>query len=218
MWYRLLLVYCTLFATALPGQSTNVSGVGRAGPRSFLPREREIALARSAAPASVSDSATVYVFGSEGYVVAVQGTNGVACYVGRSWPASLEPHCFDREGAATILPMEMRRVELLHRGVPYETVQREIADGLLQGRYRVPQRPAMTWMMSGGQQLIDDEGHPAGEWKPHLMIYYPYLTTAAVGLGPAPDPRQAILVGPGTPEANFMIIVGGFVHPDSTRR
>ena len=45
----------------------------------------EIALARSAAPASISDHATVMVLGREGYTTAVEGTNGFLCFVERSW-------------------------------------------------------------------------------------------------------------------------------------
>jgi hypothetical protein len=216
--FFIILGLSTSAPSSVLAQSTGGDGAGRAGPRLLLPPEREIALARSAAPAAVTDSATVYVLREAGYAVAVRGSSGVACYVGRSWPGSLEPHCFDAEGAATILPIEMRRTELLARGVPYETVQRQIADGLLHGRYRMPQRPALSWMMSSAQQLIDDDGKPAGAWRPHLMIYYPYLTAASLGLGPAPDPRQAMLVDGGTPEANLTIIVGSAVPPADTSR
>ena len=45
----------------------------------------EIALARSAAPSSISDGAEVMVLGREGYKVAVKGTNGFLCLVERSW-------------------------------------------------------------------------------------------------------------------------------------
>ena len=58
-------------------------------------RAKEIALARSAAPAEVSRDATVYVLTDTGYAVAVPGSNGNACLVDRSWPDSLEPQCFD---------------------------------------------------------------------------------------------------------------------------
>jgi hypothetical protein len=51
----------------------------RAGPRKLLPAPQEIALARSAAPASVADSASVYVFTDTGYVLMERGTNGAAC-------------------------------------------------------------------------------------------------------------------------------------------
>jgi hypothetical protein len=57
----------------------------------------EIALARSAAPASISDRAEVMVLGREGYTTAVKGTNGFLCIVERSWGAGDdEPYLFGR--------------------------------------------------------------------------------------------------------------------------
>ena len=53
-------------------------------------RNAEIALARSAAPASVADGATVMVMGRQGYTIAVPGTNGFLCYVERSWARSTD--------------------------------------------------------------------------------------------------------------------------------
>jgi hypothetical protein len=178
----------------------------------MLPRQQEIALARSAAPRAVTDSATVYVLTDSGYVVAVAGSGGVACYVSRSWPESVEPHCFDAEGAATILPMEMRRVELMHRGKTAAEADREIADGLASGRFRLPRRPAMSYMMSGGQVLYNDEGRRVGRWHPHLMIYYPFLTGSDIGLA-GDDLNTAVLVDPGKPTSNMMIVVRQFVEP-----
>jgi len=68
----------------------------------------EIALARSAAPRSVSDGAEVMVLGREGYRTAVKGTNGFVCLVERSWGAATDdaefwnpkvrsPICFIRQ-------------------------------------------------------------------------------------------------------------------------
>ena len=48
-------------------------------------RQAEIALARSAAPASISREATVLVLGRQGYETAVEGTNGFVCVVARGW-------------------------------------------------------------------------------------------------------------------------------------
>jgi hypothetical protein len=200
-------------APSLVAQNTAAIAAGRAGPRTLLPVAQEIALARSAAPPGVSDSATVWVFGAQGYAVAVRGAGGVECYVSRSWPASLEPHCFDGEGAATIMRMEMRRTELLHRGTAADAVEREIADGIAAGRFRLPRRPAMSWMMSDAQRLISDDGRAVGNWRPHLMIYFPYLTAAELGLGSTDDPRHAILVDAGRATSNLMIIVRDFITP-----
>jgi hypothetical protein len=111
--------------------------------------------------------------------------------------------------------MEMRRVELLHQGRVADEVEREIALGLASGRYRLPRRPAMSYMMSGGQILYNDEGRRVGRWQPHLMIYYPFLTGSDLGLA-GDDPNSAILVDPGKPTANMMIILRQFVEPRSS--
>ena len=47
-------------------------------------RNAEIALARSAAPPSISRDAEVMVLGSHGYETAVKGKNGFVCIVERS--------------------------------------------------------------------------------------------------------------------------------------
>jgi hypothetical protein len=129
--------------------------------------------------------------------------------------ASLEPHCFDAEAAATILPMELRRTELLHRGYSLAEADQDIAAGLASGRFRLPRRLAMSYMMSSAQQLVSDDGRPVGSWRPHVMIFFPYLTAAELGLGPNQDPRAAILVDAGKATANVMVIVREFVEPRS---
>ena len=48
-------------------------------------RNAEIALARSAAPESISHDATVLVLGRHGYEKAVEGKNGFVCVVERGW-------------------------------------------------------------------------------------------------------------------------------------
>ena len=48
-------------------------------------RNAEIALARSAAPDSISRDATILVFGRHGYETAIEGKNGFVCVVERAW-------------------------------------------------------------------------------------------------------------------------------------
>lgn len=154
----------------------------------------------------------MYVLTGKGYEVAVQGTNGAACYVSRDWLESLEPHCFDAEGAATIMAQAMRRIELLHQGRTPAEADREIADGLASGRFRLPRRPAMSYMLSAAQVLYADDGRRVGAWQPHLMIYYPYLTAADLGLPGDGTPGLAV-VDAGRPTANIMVVVREFVQP-----
>lgn len=211
---RTWLIAALLAALATTGAAQS-AGSGQAGPRALLPRDREIALARSAAPAGVSAEARVLVFTDSGFVEAVPGSNGVTCLVNRSWVASLEPACFDPEAGATVMAAELFRTEAYHRGRPKEEVDREVALRLADGRFRLPGRPALVYMMSSGQQLISDEGRPAGKWQPHLMLYVPYLTNQALGLPEPPDFRRFMVnvSDPGKPWATLVVPVQQFVDP-----
>lgn len=187
------------------------SPFSRTGRRSLLPREQEVALARSAAPASISANARVLVFSDSGFVVADSGSNGVTCIVDRSWANSVEPQCFDSEASMSILPIEMERTRLLHRGLGEAEVERAIGEGLVSGHFRLPRRPALSYMMSDGQQLIGDDGIPAGHWRPHVMVYYPYLTNTAMGFDKTPDMRVGMVSDEGRPDASLVIVVPQFV-------
>ena len=56
----------------------------------LMERNAEIALARSAAPESISRDAEVLVLGRHGYETAVKGKNGFVCVVERSWMAPFD--------------------------------------------------------------------------------------------------------------------------------
>ena len=210
---RLVLLFTalTVWTASLPAQHP---GTGQSGRRALLPRSREIALARSAAPPAVSDSATIYVLGDKDYEVAVRGTNGNACYVDRDRVEAIAPQCFDAEGAATIMPLQMHRVALLHQGHTVAETDREIADGLLSGRFRLPRRTVMCYMMSADQRLFDDDGSSNGQWHPHLMLYIPYITGAELGLGKTgSDGKTTFVRYGGEPLANVIIVLRDFLQP-----
>jgi hypothetical protein len=209
--------YAILALSLLPClASAQAATRSRPGKRPLLPAAQEIALARSAAPAEVSRDATIYVLTDTGYAVAVTGTNGNACLVDRSWPASLEPQCFDPEARATIMQSSLAQMAGIQQGRNPDAIDRDLADGLRDGRYRLPTRPAMSYMMSSAQRLIGDDGKPAGNWQPHLMLFMPYMTGEQLGLGPTPNPAAGIMVDSGKPTANLMVIVKKFVDPEGT--
>jgi len=197
------------------GVVSQESTAARPGKRVPLERSREITLARSAAPPDVTARATVLVLGDTGYVTAVAGSNGVTCFVARSQPQSVEPQCFDAEASRTILQMELRRAALGQQGKSRDEIERDIASGFVDGRFRLPERPAVSYMMSAGQDLYNDEGRHVGRWHPHLMIYFPYLTAEAIG-HTGPDLRTVVVVDAGKPTANLMVIVREFIEPGAT--
>lgn len=209
-----------LLAATLPAaaQTTSTAQAGASGlaPTPELPplldRAHEVALARSAAPSDVSANATVLVLARGGYVVGETGSNGVTCLVDRSDPRALEPHCYDPEGSRTILRIRLREAELREQGRSKAEIDADVNEGIRTGRLALPARPAMSYMMSAAQVLYD-EGREVGAWKPHLMIYVPYLTAADLGLGDTPSPAAAMVFEDGTALACIVIVVETFVEP-----
>ena len=55
----------------------------------------EIAMARSAAPESISRDAEVLVLGRHGFETAVKGKNGFVCIVGRGWTSAADAEFWD---------------------------------------------------------------------------------------------------------------------------
>ena len=93
----------------------------------LMDRTAEIALARSAAPPSVSRDATVMILGSHGYETAVEGKNGFVCIVERAWmnpfdspefwnPKNRSPICYNPQAARTVLPFTLMRTNLVLAG------------------------------------------------------------------------------------------------------
>jgi len=89
--------------------------------------DAEIALARSAAPESVSRDAEVMVMDQHGYKTVVKGKNGFVCLVERSWTAPSDnpdfwnpklrgPLCLNAPAARSYLPQTIRKTELVLAG------------------------------------------------------------------------------------------------------
>jgi hypothetical protein len=203
---RLSLPVLVLLATV----ARHGAAQSRHGSRPVMPRGAEIALARSAAPEAISAGARVWIWSGSSYVVGDSGRTTVNCYVARPWVPSVEPHCMDEEASATILPVLMRKIELYAQGKTDAEVEREVADGIRTGRFRLPGRPALTYMMSAAQNLVSGDGSPVGAWQPHLMIYYPQWTGQQAGLsGFVAD--VGFIENPGTPLAALVVPLKTFV-------
>jgi hypothetical protein len=148
----------------------------------------EIALARSAAPAAISDKATVLALKPQGYETAVHGTNGFTCLVERSWmspfgspefwnPKIRGPICYNPAASKSILTYTLRRTKLVLAGLS----KAQILDGMRAavGRKELPwpEPGAMSFMMSKDGYLNDEAGH----WHSHLMFHVPRVAAASWG-------------------------------------
>jgi len=165
------------------------------------PRDVQFALAVSAGP-PISDKATVYVLGPQGYEVARQGTNGFSCILERQSVDTVVPVCYDAEGTATLIPVDEFIEHERARGQADANIAKAVADGYRTGQFKAPRKGGIAYMLSDYNWLIDPKTKKVTHFPGHLMFYAPNATAEDVGRGPgAPD-----LTDPGQPD-NFLVVV-----------
>jgi hypothetical protein len=148
----------------------------------LLPRQKEIALAVSAAPEHLRKGAGLYVLERNGFVKIKDSTNGFTCIVNRDHPLNQKPVCFDAEGTVTILPKILRVGELLMQGTSMSKIDAEIAEGFHTGKYISPRRPGVAYMLSGDIRNFNPRTGKVESFPPHVMFYAPNLTNADLGV------------------------------------
>lgn len=162
-------------------------------------RNAEIALARSAAPDSISHDAKILVLGPHGYETAVEGKNGFVCAVERGWMAPFDnpefwnpkirgPLCFNPPAARSILPMTYKRTEMVLAGQSKAQVMEGIATF---AKKNVPplEPGALTYMLSKEAYLTDSGDHNMA----HLMFYSPIVNGSVWG---ADLPKSPVMLNP----------------------
>lgn len=144
----------------------------------MVDREAEIALARSAAPESISRDAEVLVLGRHGFETAVQGTNGFVCIVGRGWTSAPDadfwnpkvrvPICVNAPAARSYLLRVTKETGWILAGQTKAQLIETIA-AAIEKKELPPMEPgAMCYMMS--KQGFGGDSVP--HWPPHLMFFY----------------------------------------------
>ena len=182
-------------------------------------RNAEIALARSAAPESISRDAKVLVLGWRGYETAIEGRNGFVCMVERSWGSPFDsaefwnpkirvPECFNPAAARSILPLTFKRTEMVLAGLSKAQMIDRIKAGFNNKELPAPEPGAMCYMMSRAGYLNDT----LGRHVPHLMFYFPLTDKSSWG---ADLPDSPVTLNPqfqGGPEpiTEFVIPVGNW--------
>lgn len=185
----------------------------------LMPRDAEMALARSAAPAAIADHATIKVLTESGFQVVREGDNGFTCVVLRGWAAPTwtpapfrnliydaqvrAPICFNPVASRSVLPYQELRTALGMQGKGPD----QIAEGV-QAAYATGVLPRID--MVGFAYMWSAHSHLApglGAWRPHVMIYTPYYTNAMLGGNEFGGPMPAVTDDAGTPFAVTVIPV-----------
>jgi hypothetical protein len=159
----------------------------------------EVALARTAAPASISKNAEVMVLGHVGYTTAVKGGNGFVCLVERSWgAATIEPEfwnpkvrspiCFNPPAARSFLPLFLMKTRLVLSGKSKVEIAEAIGSALNKKELPALEQGAMCYMLSK-QQYLNDQGK---SWHPHLMFLIPGDAAESWGANLAASPVIAV--------------------------
>jgi hypothetical protein len=180
----------------------------------LMDRDAEIALARSAAPESISRDATVVVLGRHGYETAVEGKNGFVCGVERAWmnvfdnPDFWNPRvrgalCYNPPAARSVLPLVYLRAQLVLSGLSKEQMIARIKAAYAKKELPALEPGSMSYMMSKQAYLSDGEPHSLA----HLMFYTPLMDAASWGAGLPKSPVFLLPAFQGAPEPIDVFIV-----------
>ncbi len=156
----------------------------------LMERNAEIALARSAAPESISGDAEIMVLGQHGYETAIKGKNGFTCLVWRSWMSGTDepdfwnpklrgPACLNMLAARSQVPLTLKKTEAILASRSKEQMSDAVKAAFDRKELLTPESGAMCYMMSKQQYLSDVGGH----WHPHLMFFFPLTEPAVLGAG-----------------------------------
>ena len=172
----------------------------------------EIALARTAAPPSVSADAEVLVLGEHGYETAIAGSNGFVCFVERSWAAGFDdaefwnpklraPNCFNPPAVRSVLPQFLRRTEWVLAGVARAQMIENTRAAFASRRFTDPEAGSLSFMLSKQGYVSDDA---AGPWLPHVMFFVPRGQAVAWGAGLEDSPVLGVEGSPLEPTVLFV--------------
>jgi hypothetical protein len=209
-------------STVVLSSSAAIQGTAQELPKVYdasVPRERQIALALSAAPAEVSSKATIYILGLKGLEKVREGTNGFSCYVGRHFvkptETTVEPVCFDAEGSRTTFIVRLREEKLRSDGKSEAEIKADIAIGYKEGRFKDPSKPGFLYMMSSENRLGPTPDHGTASFPPHLMFYAPYMTTKDIGFDSQPHLDYLGMTHPGAPDNLIVVLPNASTPPAS---
>src|SRR6202166_19669 len=124
--FALLIVLGTAYQVMAQDAKTSYPSMAPIDQYLMTDRDAETALARSAAPESISRDAEVLILGRHGFETAVKGKNGFVCVVERSWTSAADadfwnpkvrtPICWNGEAGRSLLPRNLKRTELILAG------------------------------------------------------------------------------------------------------
>lgn len=190
---------------------------------------QELALARSAAPQKISEAASIWTLGHDGYERIVEGTNGFNCLVLRKWSAIFDdqrelfdwdglvaPICYDPVASKGPMLEQFLRAKSGLEGDSHDEIKRAVYEAYVDGKLPTPIAVSFAYMYSSAQKLSPNVGH----WHPHLMVYAPYYDNSMLGGNAVSSGDPIVFEAPGTFRAIIAIPVDGregHISPEMTK-
>jgi hypothetical protein len=207
----LALLFATLASASAPDAKSSYPTMAPVEKYRMASPAEEIALARTAAPASISNDADVMVLGKGGYETAVKGKNGFVCFVERAWAAyfndpvfwnykNRSPNCFNAAAARTVLPALLERTQWVLAGVSKSEMEARAKTSAAANM--VPEPGSFSYMMSKQGYLNDTDGH----WHPHMMFFTAHATAASWGANLPGSPVFASEGGPNETTTFYVVL------------
>ena len=185
-WGNIVLV--AVFGAAWPIQAQDTKAQDTKSPYpSMAPieqyrmdRDAEIAMARTAAPPSISRDAEILVLGQKNFETAVHGKNGFVCLVGRAFagplnnpefwnPKNRSPICYNPPAARSLLPYAMKQTGMALAGASKAQIIDAIRTAVAKKELGAPESGSMSYMMSREAYLTDQGRHNLA----HVMFELP---------------------------------------------
>ena len=190
-WANLALVAVLGMTGRAQAQNANAPYPSAAPIEQYLmDRNAEIALARSAAPDSISRDAEILVLGRHGYETAVKGKNGFVCVVERSWMSPFDdpeflnpdqrlPLCLNPAAVRSHLAFLFKSTQVAFAGLPKAQMFDRLKAAYDSKELPMPEPGAMCYMMSKQQYF----GAKFKNADPHLMFWFPKSDNMSWGAG-----------------------------------
>jgi hypothetical protein len=199
-------LFTTMFVTGSTVAQSAQAG-GSQQPQ-LMDRDKEIALALSACPATVASKAAVYVLEKTGYIKVRDSQNGFTAIVQHVRPTSQEPQCLDADAEQSFLPRILKVAQLRAQGKTQQEIQAFMSDAVAKGTFSPPIRPGIIYMLSDQNFNTNGKGEV---FPPHVMFYGTGMTNGDLGvdskdLGKDGNPKGPIFVAGDGSSFGFIIV------------
>ncbi len=143
---------------------------------------QEISMAAEAAPEHITNNARYLQWSQGSFVEIKKGSNAFTCLVLRDHKGWFEPSCFNKPATDSVLPVYEFLSQQLELGKDITDIHSSIDRMSKSGQFTPPAQGAIVYMMSKRNKYYDHFGKVLYDPPPHIMLFYPHLSSDETGL------------------------------------